>query len=71
MQKRQLGRAMFYASGGGVWLHPSGLAFEYFAFAASGRAVDSAFGILLSGVEDDDIQEYFIYGPKQGDLRAG
>ena len=26
----------------------------------AGRAVDSAFGILLSGREDDEIQEYFI-----------
>jgi len=26
----------------------------------AGRAIDSAYGILLSGVEDDDIQEYFI-----------
>lgn len=26
----------------------------------AGRAVDSAFGILLSGAEDDEIQDYFI-----------
>src|SRR5205823_6355869 len=26
----------------------------------AGRAVDSAFGILLSGREDDEIQDYFI-----------
>lgn len=39
---------------------PGSVIAYYQQVGRAGRAVDSAFGILLSGREDDEIQEYFI-----------
>lgn len=39
---------------------PGSVVAYYQQVGRAGRAVDSAFGILLSGREDDEIQEYFI-----------
>ncbi len=39
---------------------PGSVVAYYQQVGRAGRAVDSAFGILLSGQEDDEIQEYFI-----------
>jgi ATP-dependent DNA helicase RecQ len=39
---------------------PGSVVAYYQQVGRAGRAVDSAFGILLSGREDDDIQSYFI-----------
>ena len=40
---------------------PGSVVAYYQQVGRAGRAVDSAFGILLSGREDDEIQEYFIH----------
>src|SRR5690242_1830648 len=39
---------------------PGSVVAYYQQVGRAGRAVDSAFGILLSGREDDEIQDYFI-----------
>ena len=39
---------------------PGSIVAYYQQVGRAGRAVDSAFGILLSGQEDDEIQDYFI-----------
>jgi ATP-dependent DNA helicase RecQ len=39
---------------------PGSVVAYYQQVGRAGRALDSAFGILLSGLEDDEIQEYFI-----------
>jgi ATP-dependent DNA helicase RecQ len=39
---------------------PGSVVAYYQQVGRAGRAVDSAFGILLSGLEDDEIQDYFI-----------
>ena len=39
---------------------PGSVVAYYQQVGRAGRAVDSAFGILLSGSEDDEIQDYFI-----------
>src|SRR5229473_139046 len=39
---------------------PGSVVAYYQQVGRAGRAVDSAFGILLSGREDDEIQNYFI-----------
>jgi ATP-dependent DNA helicase RecQ len=39
---------------------PGSVVAYYQQVGRAGRAVDRAYGILLSGVEDDEIQEYFI-----------
>jgi len=39
---------------------PGSVVAYYQQVGRAGRAVESAFGILLSGAEDDEIQEYFI-----------
>ena len=39
---------------------PGSVVAYYQQVGRAGRALDSAFGILLSGEEDDDIQEFFI-----------
>lgn len=39
---------------------PGSVVSYYQQVGRAGRAVDRAYGILLSGVEDDEIQEYFI-----------
>ncbi len=39
---------------------PGSVVAYYQQVGRAGRAVDTAYGILLSGVEDDEIQEYFI-----------
>src|SRR2546428_9697057 len=40
---------------------PGSVVAYYQQVGRAGRAVDSAFGILLNGREDDDIQDYFIH----------
>ena len=40
---------------------PGSVVAYYQQVGRAGRAVDSAFGILLSGREDDEIQQYFIH----------
>jgi ATP-dependent DNA helicase RecQ len=40
---------------------PGSVVAYYQQVGRAGRAVESAFGILLSGREDDEIQEYFIH----------
>jgi len=39
---------------------PGSVVAYYQQVGRAGRAVDSAFGVLLSGKEDDEIQDYFI-----------
>src|SRR5207248_851040 len=39
---------------------PGSVVAYYQQVGRAGRAVDSAYGILLSGREDDEIQDYFI-----------
>jgi ATP-dependent DNA helicase RecQ len=39
---------------------PGSVVAYYQQVGRAGRAVDSAYGILLSGLEDDEIQDYFI-----------
>src|SRR5438045_345388 len=39
---------------------PGSVVAYYQQVGRAGRAVDSAFGILLNGREDDEIQDYFI-----------
>src|SRR5262249_44957527 len=39
---------------------PGSVVAYYQQVGRAGRAVDSAFGVLLSGREDDEIQDYFI-----------
>ena len=39
---------------------PGSVVAYYQQVGRAGRAVDSAFGVLLSGTEDDEIQDYFI-----------
>ena len=39
---------------------PGSVVAYYQQVGRAGRAVDRAYGILLSGSEDDDIQDYFI-----------
>ena len=40
---------------------PGSVVAYYQQVGRAGRAVDSAFGILLSGSEDDEISDYFIH----------
>lgn len=39
---------------------PGSVIFYYQQVGRAGRAIDKSYGILLSGTEDDDIQNYFI-----------
>ena len=39
---------------------PGSVVYYYQQVGRAGRAIDKSYGVLLSGIEDDDIQEYFI-----------